>query len=220
MAYTGHLAYKATGELTYRHPIREQDLEVCMNSQADWRADGFKITDDPEEQAKFENLYQIWLDQNQKIKDLFDSHGNDLNAIQAGERHTGESCIGIYRKDTNACIGYTLSFVDNDTLIHRGVSLLPSERDKGYYEDTRTVGMKLTFQTWNYNKILSQVPTTVNEAYPSTKTGEHISVTRIDPITYNHIEITREQFTNWLALDAQEAVRNEHYSFELNWSES
>ena len=219
MAYTGHLAYKATGELTYRHPIREQDLAICKEAQADWRADGFKITDDPEEEAKFEQIFQIWLAQNQRIKDLFDTHGNDLDAIKAGQKHSGEACVGIYRKDTGACIGYGLGVVDGDEYMHRGVALIASERGNGYYADARSAGMKQLFQTWGYEKVRSQINNTQKQTYPSTKTGEHSSQSRVDTINYDHVETTKEQFTSWLALDAQEAIRNEHYSFEVNWSE-
>jgi len=217
MAYTGHLAYKATGELTYRHPIREQDLAVCKQSLNDWRADGFKLTDDAEEEAKYERLFQIWLAQNQKLKDVTTKYASVSDLVGA-TTHTGEACAGIYLKATGACIGYALSLISETTCLQRGVALLEAERGKGYYSDARYVGLKMLFQTFDFEDVTWSSPRD-SRVTTATQTGTTISMSRVDPVEYKRQRLTQSQWNTWINLDAQESIRNQHYSYEINWSE-
>lgn len=206
------------GEHVYTQWIREEDKAGIINATADWRADGAMNLD------SFEGVFPRWLQQNEKIKD----HIAKQTEQPGTDWWFEEPCWGvtytqgIYLKSDDSFVGFERSTIGEKSSWTRVFVLVPEVREKGYFIDASSIGLKALFETYGCLHFTAENPTNIStDKLPYmglTPTEVKTKLDRVIPVEYKKTIMTREGYAEWINKPENSAIKNNPYEYHWRYT--
>ena len=220
------VSYRYSNDRIYIQPLldRAEDKANIILARADWRADGVVPT------REFDDVFPQWVAQMDSIwKEVGMVENTSAEAIRVGTATETNSVLSgslypkpfystnlIYEKATDNFIGFDRSWCNGTTTEHIVNCFDPAQRGNGYINDVSIISGKAWFIYAEGEVSIHYSPKGQSRYYvedPNIETYKR-RFDRIDPVEYIKTELTKEQYTAWMDLPANQADRDANFTIE------
>ena len=228
--YNADSLYVIYSENFYKCPIKnnENTKQAIIESRKDWRTDGTVNLDN------FDNFFIESLHSNQLYRNMTEKYCSQFpeeavlgvdypfppSLEEAEHRHKGIVTNGIYRRDNDECIGWSIGknvYKTQEVLFN---AIKPEYRNQGIHTEIEMASLKFIFEGLNFDNVKIRIPLEESNEEKITWVGmseyyfqeKHETLDRGTPVRYSRAIISKDSFLVWMS--SNEIFKNGHFQYE------
>ena len=220
------ISYRYSNDRIYTQPIlnRPEDKANILLARADWRADGVVPT------REFDAVFPKWVEQMDEYwKQLGMLENTKEEALRVGAPTETNSVLPrslypnpfystnlTYEKATDNFIGFSRLFINGTIAEHEVSCFVPSQRGKGYLNDSAVLGAKAWFIYAEGEVFITYTPKGQTSYYVEDPNIEIAKsrLDRIEQVDYIETRVTKADYTAWMDLPDKQADRDDSFTIE------